>query len=430
MVNAREHGLAGDGVTNDQPALQKLVDELGAEVDRDGIPRTIYCPPGVYAIQDAGTVWRSGVSLVGDGQNATRFVLSNPGAPNSPVPLAFWTALEHGASAARPIADVEFARFEIDGSRMSLPAYDVLAKGLGLQYVVRGQFHDLWIHDTPATGFGCDFLQDTTVERILAVHCGRLDSGWEKGGAGIGIGVGGWGDVERLTITDCVTLHNGTNGIFVELQDASWTRPRGIRVLGCHAQGNFYGISDWGADGLVVMGCTMTGNRVAGFDVSGQGTTHVAGRYGVVTGCVIDENVGDGVSIGNTPGGYTVAASRLSRNGGHGYRQHNLPGARTLPAADIVIEGNDIWDNGADGICIDGDLVDAFLLDNRIRGNGRRSHDGAGITVNARVEAATIRGQRIWDRGDPQTQPTPFRVTAAGTLLHPVVSDLPVPAHH
>jgi hypothetical protein len=422
VINAREHGLVGDGDTNDQPALQRLVDSCPAG-------EVIYCPSGTYAIRDAGTVWRSGVSLIGDGPSATRFVLSNPGAPTTPVPLAFWTALEHGAAPDRPIADVTFAAFEIDASPMTLPSYDVLAKGLGLQYVLRGSFRDLYIHDTPATGFGCDFLQDTTVERVVAEHCGRLDTGWERGGAGIGIGIGGWGPVERLTVSECVTLRNGTNGIFVELQEASWVPPRGIRVVGCHAEANRYGISDWGADGLLVSGCTMIGNRTAGFDVSGQGTTHIAGRYGVVTGCVMDDNPGDGVSIGNTPGGYTVAASRISRNGGHGYRQHNLPGAIRIPAADMILDGNDIWDNAGDGIRIDGALIDPFLVNNRIRGNGTALSPAAGIAINARVTSATIRNQRIWDRHRPPTQQTPLSLTAHGELVDTAYLDLePSPA--
>nr|BFE61976.1 hypothetical protein GCM10020063_065020 [Dactylosporangium thailandense] len=418
MINALDHGLAGDGVTNDQPALQKLVDSSPPG-------EVIYCPAATYAIRDAGTVWRTGVSLVGDGPSATRFLLSNPGAPGTPTPLAFWTALQHGAAPERPIADVTFAGFEIDGSQLRLPTYDVLAKGLGLQYVLRGSFRDLYIHDTPATGFGCDFLQDCTVERVVAVHCGRLDTGWEKGGAGIGIGVGGWGTVERLTVTECVTRRNGTNGIFVELQDATWTPPRGIRIVGCHAEDNKYGISDWGADGLLVSGCTMIGNHTAGFDVSGQGTTHVAGRYGVVTGCLVDSNAGDGVSIGNTPGGYTVTASRISRNGGNGYRQHNLPGAISVPASDVVLDGNDIWDNAGDGIRLDGELIDPFLVGNRIRGNGTAGHPAAGIRVNARVRSATIRNQRIWDRGTPPTQLASLRVTPDGELADPVYTDMP-----
>ena len=52
--NARDHGLVGDGEANDQPALAALVEPLGAAVVRDGRPRIIYCPPGVYAMKNTG----------------------------------------------------------------------------------------------------------------------------------------------------------------------------------------------------------------------------------------------------------------------------------------------------------------------------------------------------------------------------------------
>lgn len=301
IYNARDHGLIGDGVTNDQPALAELVDMAGEACAADGRARVVHCPPGVYSIRDAGTVWRSGVSLVGAGPGVTRFVLSNSGNRTDPTPLAFFTAIQHGAGPGNHLADCTFADFEIDGSDVALEEYDVLAKGLGLQYVLRGRFRGLYIHHTAASGLGCDFLQDSVVESVIAVGCGRLDSGEQIGGAGLGIGIGGWGAVERLTITGCTAVGNGTNGIFLELQDRRWTPPRGIRITNCHAEDNRYGISDWGADGLIVAACTMIGNRVAGFDVSGLGTTSVAGRGGVVTGCLVDGNVGDGISIGNTP---------------------------------------------------------------------------------------------------------------------------------
>ncbi|WP_433257584.1 right-handed parallel beta-helix repeat-containing protein [Streptosporangium sp. CA-135522] len=392
VYDAREHGLAGDGVTNDQPALARLVDAVGAACAADGRPRVVYCPPGVYSIRDAGTVWRSGVSLIGAGPGATRFVLSNSGDPTDPTPLAFFTALQHGAGPDNHLADCTFAGFEIDGSGVALADYDVLAKGLGLQYVLRGRFRDLYIHDTAASGFGCDFLQDSLVEGIVAVRCGRLDRGEQIGGAGLGIGIGGWGDVERLTITGCIAVGNGTNGVFLELQGREWTPPRGIRITNCHAENNRYGISDWGADGLIVAACTMIGNEVAGYDVSGLGTTSVAGRGGIVTGCVVDGNVRDGISIGNTPGRYTVQGNRISRNGRHGYRQHNLPGGPAHASAEMVLDGNDIWGNALDGIQVDGTLVDATLLDNRIRDNGRRSApaaSGRGGTVTYTTTSMT-----------------------------------------
>ncbi|MGC9664992.1 right-handed parallel beta-helix repeat-containing protein [Planosporangium sp. 12N6] len=377
VYNAREHGLAGDGTTNDQPALQALVDTLGGACAADGLRRVVYCPPGVYSIRDAGTVWRSGVSLVGAGPGATRFVLSNAGNRADPTPLAFFTAIEHGAGRDNHLADCTFARFEIDGSGVVLSRYHVLAKGLGLQYMVRGRFRDLYIHDTAATGLGCDFLQDTLIEGVVARRCGRLDSGVQMGGAGIGIGIGGWGAIERLTITDCIVTGNGTNGIFLELQEDMWPPPRGIRIIGCHTEDNRYGISDWGAEGLIVSACTMIGNHEAGFDISGLGTASIAGRGGIVTNCVIDRNIGDGLGIGNTPGPYTFTANRISGNGRYGYRQHNIGRGNQQPTGDIALNGNEIWANALDGIRVDADLTDAALVDNRVRNNGRCCAPGA-----------------------------------------------------
>ncbi|MFH9732911.1 right-handed parallel beta-helix repeat-containing protein [Streptomyces sp. NPDC017260] len=384
-ADAHAYGLVGDGTADDRPALQKLVDALGDATAADGRPRTVRVPAGRYAIRDRPVLWRSGVSLIGAGRGATCFALANPGAPTRPVPLAWFTTAQHGADRDHHIADVTFAHFEIDGSQVETEEYEVLAKGLGLQYVLRGRFTDLYIHDTAATGFGCDFLQDTVVEGVLAERCGRQDPGEEMGGAGIGIGVGGWGPVERLAVTDCTATGNGTNGIFLELQQDDWAPPRGIRVTACHTEDNRYGISDWGADGLLVTGCTMLGNHVAGFDVSAQGTTSVGGRGGIVTGCVIDGNVGDGIALGNTPGPYAFRGNRVSGNGRYGYWQHNLAGGDQEPATDIVLESNDIHDNALDGIRVDAPLHEPAFFGNRIRSNGRRAApatDGGGEGVH------------------------------------------------
>lgn len=371
-VEARAYGLVGDGAGNDQPVLAKLVDALGDAYEADGRPRTIRVPAGRYVIRDRPVVWRSGVSLIGEGRGATCFVLCNPGNPADPVPLAWFTAQEHDASRERHLADVTFAHLEIDGSGARTTEYHPLAKGLGLQYVLRGRFTDLYIHDTAATGFGCDFLQDTVVEGVLAERCGAQDPGDKMGGAGIGIGIGGWGRVERLTVTACTATGNGTNGIFLELQQEKWPPPRGIRITACHTEDNRFGISDWGADGLLVTSCTMIGNHEAGFDVSSQGTAGVGGRGGIVTGCVIDGNVRDGIGLGNTPGPYAFRGNRISNNGRYGHWEHNLAGGDQEPAADVVLESNDIRDNALDGIRFDAALRDPAVSGNRIRNNGRR----------------------------------------------------------
>gem|GEM_PF-1770165 len=386
--NARDYGVAGDGVTNDQPALAALVEQLGAAYAADRVPRVIYCPPGVYSVRDQSIVWRSGVSLIGAGAGATRFVLANPGKPNTPVVLAAFTAQQHGASRENHLADCTFASFEIDGAKVDLERYDPLAKGLGLQYLVRARFRDLYIHDTAGTGLGCDFLQDAVIEAIHAQNCGRQDNGEQMGGAGIGIGIGGWGPIERLTVISCIAVDNGTNGIFVELQRENWPPPRGIKIIACHAAGNRFGISDWGAEGLIVSACIMTANHEAGFDVSSKGTAKIGGRGGILSDCVIDSNVRDGVSIGNTPGPYAVRGNRISGNGRYGYREHNLAGGDDDPARVIVLESNEIWANALGGIHLDGDMRDAAIVGNRVRNNGTQaegaaSSEGRAVTCTA-----------------------------------------------
>jgi hypothetical protein len=384
MWNAREHGLAGDGKTNDQPALAALVERVGGLVAADGRPRVIYCPPGVYRIAGSTTVWRRGVSLTGAGEGATRFVLESDGAP---IALAAFTEQQHGASRDNALADCMFFNFEIDGSRVKLDKYEPRAKGLDLQYMVRATFRDLYIHETAATGLGCDHLKDSVIESVYVMNCGRLNDGAQPGGAGIGIGVGGWGAIERTSITDCITSGNATNGIFVELQQHKWPPPRGITISGCHSSGNRFGISDWGADGLIVSTCVMLENLESGFDVSSRGVAGVAGRGGLLDGCVIDNNAGVGVSIDGTTGPYTVRGNRISNNGRYGYHQLTMkPGEK--PPAEIVLEANDVWFNGLDGVQLDRELLDSSITANRIRSNGRQcgaavSGGGAGVSYSA-----------------------------------------------
>jgi hypothetical protein len=170
----------------------------------------------------------------------------------------------------------------------------------------------------------------------------------------------------------------------VELQKSYWTPPRGIRILGCHAEGNHFGISDWGADGMIVSACTMTANHVAGFDVSAHGTTKVGGRNGIVTDCVIDRNVRHGLVVGNTPGRYTFRGNRISANGRYGYWEYNLPVGDQQPAGLIVLDSNEIWGNALDGVRTDAATVDAALVDNRVLNNGRQAApavSGGGRTV-------------------------------------------------
>ena len=94
----------------------------------------------------------------------------------------------------------------------------------------------------------------------------------------------------------------------------------------------------------------MVGNLEAGFQVSANGTAGIPGRGGLLTDCVIDGNLRDGISIGNTRGPYTVRGNRISGNGGYGYHHQDLGEGNRAVAEEMVIEDNDIRGNALDGI--------------------------------------------------------------------------------
>lgn len=418
VYSAKDHGLKGDNATNDQPALAALVTALGALYTADGKPRSIYCPAGNYLIKDKGTIWASGVSLIGAGPGVTRFLLSNPGDATNSAPLAIYITSQ-GASTSAPLTDCTFADFEVDGSGVTVSPYTTGMKALILQYMVRGRFRNLYLHGCGATALGCDFLQDTIIDNVVALNNGRLNNGSQPGGAGIGIGIGGWGAIERTTITNCIAKGNGAHGIFVELQNNAFTPPRGIRIIGCHSEGNKRGISDWGADGLIVSGCTIIGNTAEGFNISGSGVGTTVGRNGVVTGCVIDGNATDGVLIGDGANGYMVANSRISNNTVHGIHYGNTTiGAAT--SKEMSANNNDIFLNGGCGIRVDAVQTDGTINLNRIRNNGLTTASTtdlrSGFSASVANNSPTIVGNRFWDNQTTKTQTYGLYLTSTGTL--------------
>ncbi len=432
ILNALDNGLKGDGTTNDQPALQALVNSLGTSYASDGKPRIIFCPAATYAMHDNGTVWKSGVSLIGAGPAVTRFVLSNPVNTTNPTPLASYTSTFNGASTSSPLTDCTFANFEVDGSGVSLSSYNTGAKALVLQYMVRARFYNLYIHGCGATGLGCDFLQDSIIDSVVAVGNGRLNNGSQPGGAGIGIGIGGWSSVsngvERTTIVNCTSRSNGTHGIFVELQNNTYTPPCGIRIIGCHVEANKHGISDWGADGLIISGCTILGNTADGFNVSGSGVAGIAGRGGMVSNCTIETNTLDGVLIGDTPGKYTIRGNRISNNGQH---RGSFPAIPTQTATYVntesVVDANDIYLNANCGIRVDNTFTDGFINNNRIRNNGTATSATtdlrAGVSFNQIMNTPTLQANRSWDNQSTKTQTYGVYATSSGTVNAPVMQN-------
>ena len=210
--------------------------------------------------------------------------------------------------------------------------YNYLAKGLGLQYVVRGRLpQPLHPPHRAPPGWAATSSRTRLIDGVVVVGCGRLDNGEQMGGAGIGIGIGGWGDVERLTIANCTALgqrhQRHLPGAAEGLLDAAARLPD-HRLPQPGQPLRHLRLGRRRADRLGLHDDRQPGGRLR--RVGATAPSSVAGRGGLLTDCVIDGNVGDGVSIGNTPGPYTVRGNRISGNGRYGYHaarpRARLPG--------------------------------------------------------------------------------------------------------
>lgn len=93
VVNVRDHGAVGDGVTNDTAAIRAAI----AAVGEGGI---VYVPAGNYLC--GGLVITSGVTLRGDGQGKTTLLMANPTGgmliAGQPIPKSHTTVLSADAA--------------------------------------------------------------------------------------------------------------------------------------------------------------------------------------------------------------------------------------------------------------------------------------------------------------------------------------------
>lgn len=252
--NALDYGVTGDGITNDQPKLQELINLI-----HDNGGGILYCPKGTYVLNSQMN-WLSNVSLYGDGVGQTIFKtvynggtfglkLSAIGWDTNRKPFAYGTA-------ENPFLNCHFRDFEIDGSGVVSTGghYSVGIKGMFLQYMINCSVQNIYVHDTIATGIGIDFLDKTFINNVVAKNCGRgygIMSGGSLGGAGIGIGTGYLQD-ENLIISNCQAIGCGSNGIFIEHQNLFDSNNQGFD-----------------AEGVIITDCIVKDNRNNGIGVRG-----------------------------------------------------------------------------------------------------------------------------------------------------------------
>jgi hypothetical protein len=414
VVNALDHGVVADGVTNDAPAWNTLVASL------EGTDAVITWA-GTSLLRGS-IFWKKGVSLIGQGIG--RSVLAKSNTHNT---SAYFSAINYTPgypSVASPFDDLVFANFEVDGSGVSFPAGAqwISDKAIFMQHLRRCIFHNLYLHDTVGTALGTDFMRDCIISSVIVERGGRGWDGVTGGHAGIGIGQGMTAE-ENVTISNCHTKDCGHWGIFVEKQTDPGViagKPRGNKIIGCSVTGTKgTGIGDYGCEDTIIMGNSVTGNGVSNLAAYREGIALMQGAEGAqVLNNIVTDNVGDGIGIKTTAGnGSTIAGNKVHRNGRCGIF---VQAGTTFKS--YKFRDNDLALNGFDGLAFSGAHNDLTIAGNHAYNNGQDptaagAGSNFGIAMGGTVDGALVARNRCYDNQSTKTQKAGISV-ASGTFTN------------
>lgn len=313
--NAADYGILPSN-NNNTPMMQSLIDNVSAS--GGGI---IFIPKGTYMFKKSGNTSFSGryeyvleaksnVSIIGAGSEKTILKQVDTGAH---------ILFSYCGTATEPIENCFFGNFSTD-SYSTGNANMVCGKAFFFQFVQNCVFRDLILKGTIATAMGIDFINNTTIDHVVCIDCGRTYTGNQNGTSGIGIGTGGWKE-ENLTITNCVCIGCGQYGIFIENQFAhGWTG--GTQDYSC---------------GVVISNNIIRNGLNKGIGVRG-------GKHVIVSNNNVYGNALDGIYLDSNCMDVTISNNNISENNGCGIK------AEMLTSKYVTIQNNNITDNTLDGV--------------------------------------------------------------------------------
>lgn len=346
------NGAKGDGVTDDSPALNALVTLV-----HEAGGGTIYLPKGVYML-DAPILWKSNVSLVGEGMGLA--ILKTRQAAGVGEGFAAIRGLTF--SKEEPCTNCTFEQFTIDGEEMQITEYTSWPKGINIHFMDKSVFRDIEIRNTYATGLGVDHLRNSVVDHVVCINCGRswTGNGVEQnvGGAGIGIGSNCM-EGESLIVQNCVADSCGNYGIFFEKQGHTYPGK---------------------AEGHVIANNVVRNGRNHGIVVKGDANVVVADN-------VVFGNANDGLAVLENNGFVTehiMFSNNLVRGNGNGFRLESDGVCR-----DITLSGN-VFNGNENGIVLNTDTTELSLIGNTIK------NSTTALTVQCVHTDAVIRNNVIY----------------------------------
>lgn len=353
---------------------------------------TVFIPAGQYWINQT-IYWVSQVSMEGVGSHQSTLI-AGEGLITSGSSVI--QQLNGTYSPTNPMVDCNFRYFEVDYSNTAASGATA-EKCIYMQYMDRGSFFDLYLHDSPGTCLGSDFMNRTWIMGCTVANGGRGGTGASLGNSGIGVGVNALAQsviIANNYISGCTRY-----GIFFENQVATASITKGIRIIGNTCTNNQYGIGDSGCYGAVISDNICFSN-VLRSGAGGHGITidtgtlnHTTGIFPLISGNQCFSNAGDGIRIDTSESGITTPAladiyPTIQMNKSYlntGFGVNMVCNATSTVNTSAVIIGNTLEGNTAGSIGISGNFINTtgrpIWIQNNIGYNDTQTP--ASITVGA-----------------------------------------------
>lgn len=396
VLDARDCGLNVKTGEDAQRAIQRGYNWLSGNGGG-----TLYIPQGYFKLSKPVTP-RSGVSLVGAGQNAT--VL---------LPFGYLAAITY-QGAETYIENLQFSDFTIDGENQQLHpvnGYIPDIKGIYLQYYRNTNFDRITIRNTGATGLGVDMPDRVSITRCLVENCGRLAERGALGASGFGLGTS-FLSSEPLFASQLVGRNNTNFGIFFEPQRGTGTAQDAI-VTDSTFYGNYAGLADCGIEGLIAANLNLRNNQYGFVAEPGTNNGGNPGFRGKLDNLIIKGNTSHGMYFNTGKGDtiigeYAITGAHISENGEDGI---NIRYATEVMNSSLRISDCDINDNGRHGVNLEaGPVVNADIINNRLWNNGRVTA-GNGINSSRAMTKCRIAFNSIRDNQAEPTQQYPVSIS-------------------
>ncbi|UQS53927.1 right-handed parallel beta-helix repeat-containing protein [Klebsiella pneumoniae] len=367
----------------------------------------LYAPPAYYKMP-IPVVPKSGVSLVGGGQEGTIFL------PMGYLPAFQYRGKPTEASPEIYVENIQFCDFTVDGENQQLHperGYIPDIKGIFLQYYRNAYFDRLTVRNTGATGFGVDMPDKVFVANFIVENCGRLAQVGDLGASGFGLGTS-FMSSEPIFLSKIIGRGNKNYGIFFEPQRSVGTAQDAI-VSDATFSGNYAGMADCGIEGLIASNINLRGNQYGFMADTGTNNGGRPGHRGKLINLIVKDNTKHGMYFvsakdENLIGEYAIIGAHIFGNGEDGI---NFKYANNRTNSGLRVSDCDINSNGRHGLHFEsGPVVNAHVTNTRFWNNGKQTA-GNGINSSASVKKSRFSMNSYYDLQSTPTQQYPVSIS-------------------